>query len=274
MDKVKTSDGSFTYYSSEFDENYHSLVGAWTESLHKFVYPSHVLDQDTATVLDIGFGLGYNTLALLRARKPGQKFRVYALELYRETVEAAVDVHTGAERLILEDLLAEGESRGEWGQISLFLGDARINLAQIAPDSVDAVFLDPFSPPKNPELWTVQFLRDVWLRLVQDGVLLTYSSALPVIAGLVKAGFQVSNTPPIGRRRGGIKARKNSLEPRLLLDEADQYLFRVSANAVPNIDHGLWPACRIAAYRQKLIQWLKEKGFLLSHKQAGKLYRG
>ena len=65
---VQSEDGSFTAYSKEFDEHYHSTKdGALQESLQKHVIPAlyHVKDKEQISILDICFGLGFNTLATL-----------------------------------------------------------------------------------------------------------------------------------------------------------------------------------------------------------------
>ena len=62
---VSTGDGSLSLFSEEYSEMMHSDSGAYEESLLKHVYPSRVLARTEATtVFDIGFGLGYNALAL------------------------------------------------------------------------------------------------------------------------------------------------------------------------------------------------------------------
>ncbi len=80
----QSADGSMSAYNAEFDECYHSLKdGALNESLYKHIYPSlqhcktHYGDTLEALpnalyVLDICFGLGYNTLALLSTLARGQ----------------------------------------------------------------------------------------------------------------------------------------------------------------------------------------------------------
>ena len=65
---VTTNDGTFTLYSKEFDECYHSTKdGALNESLNKHIIPAFNLapKKDKITILDICYGLGYNTLSTL-----------------------------------------------------------------------------------------------------------------------------------------------------------------------------------------------------------------
>ena len=60
---VRTRDGSFTIYSPEYNEHYHSLKdGALKESLYKHIIPAfeHVQELSEVNILDICFGIGFN----------------------------------------------------------------------------------------------------------------------------------------------------------------------------------------------------------------------
>ena len=65
-----TADGSFSLHSNSFAESFHSSDGALEEANNKFVLPAQ-LDRfssgSSIRVLDVCFGLGYNTAALIAA---------------------------------------------------------------------------------------------------------------------------------------------------------------------------------------------------------------
>ena len=63
-----TGDDSVGLYSEEFHDIYHSGYGALTEAYEKFVCPL-IVEKDNINVLDICFGLGYNSKAFLNANK-------------------------------------------------------------------------------------------------------------------------------------------------------------------------------------------------------------
>ena len=63
-----TNDGSVGLYNSEFEDIYHSASGAMTEAYEKFVYPINfdvLLQNEEIRVLDICYGIGYNTKCFL-----------------------------------------------------------------------------------------------------------------------------------------------------------------------------------------------------------------
>lgn len=64
-----TNDGSVGLFSPEADDIYHSTYGALTESYEKFILPSDIKNflkkNNEIKILDICFGIGYNTKSLL-----------------------------------------------------------------------------------------------------------------------------------------------------------------------------------------------------------------
>ena len=64
-----TQDGSVGLYSYADDDVYHSKFGALTEAWEKFVIPSELNkklnQQEAIKVLDVCYGIGYNTKALM-----------------------------------------------------------------------------------------------------------------------------------------------------------------------------------------------------------------
>ncbi len=64
-----TNDGSVGLFSYEADDIYHSTLGAFTEAYEKFVLPinlkSYMQKKTDFKILDICFGIGYNTKSFL-----------------------------------------------------------------------------------------------------------------------------------------------------------------------------------------------------------------
>ena len=56
-------------------------------------------------------------------------------------------------------------------------------------------FLDPFSPRRCPQLWTVDFLKDVASCLAPGGLLATYSRSAAVRAALIEVGLHIGTVP-------------------------------------------------------------------------------
>ncbi|NEQ42651.1 MAG: hypothetical protein F6K00_03440 [Leptolyngbya sp. SIOISBB] len=84
----------------------------------------------------------------------------------------------------------------------LLVGDARQQIQTLVEQAfqADVIFLDPFSPPRCPQLWTVEFLSLVAQCLHPQGILATYSCAAAVRAALKLAGLQIGSLVAPGRR--------------------------------------------------------------------------
>ena len=77
--------------------------------------------------------------------------------------------------------------------VRYFIGDARYSLKSI-DNTYDIVFLDAFSPQKDPTLWTIDFLSLIKSKLNKNSVLVTYSKSTPFRSALLELGFCVGKT--------------------------------------------------------------------------------
>lgn len=215
-----TADGSFTFFSQEFGEAFHSHYGARQESFLKFVEPTQLAlkakYKPILRLLDVCYGLGYNTAAALQtiwSVNPNCYVEVIGLEINTAVPQSAI-----AHRLfenwnyeytnILSQLAYEQKVQTNRLQATLLIGDARTTVQEVygLGFQADAIFLDPFSPPQCPQLWTVEFIQQLTLCLQKDGILATYSCAAAVRTALLTAGLQIGSTPPVGRRSPGTVA--------------------------------------------------------------------
>jgi len=88
--EVLTKDGSYSLRSVFFQENFHSLLGALEETKLKFTDTSNLqrFKGKSLNVLDICFGLGYNSASLLNELiKQKSYLNLYALEIDKKPLE-------------------------------------------------------------------------------------------------------------------------------------------------------------------------------------------
>ncbi|GAB4342142.1 MAG: MnmC family methyltransferase [Cyanophyceae cyanobacterium] len=279
--RVRTADGSVTFRSERFGEHFHSLQGAWREAIAKFVLPTGLVglarDRGEIALLDVCYGLGYNTAAALGAIwqvNPTCRVRWFGLELEGAVPRAAIaplrdclaaQVAAGelsaavADRVgaVVESVAMAGVATDPAGAIagSLLLGDARQTVSRVAEAvaadgfAADAIFFDPFSPPRCPQLWTVEFIGAIAACLAPTGRLATYSCAPAVRAALQLAGLTVGPSPPFGRRWPGTIAAIAPEPPLDPLDPREQEHLRTRA-AVPYRDPTLADAAEIILARR------------------------
>ncbi|MBN1175356.1 hypothetical protein JXA48_01810 [Candidatus Woesearchaeota archaeon] len=223
ISKVITDDGSVTFHNDSVDETYHSKSGALDEALRKHVIPTGIVEisKETSDVVigDVCFGLGYNSLVAITEIKkvnPDCHIQIFAFEndyaILDEIPKLALDnsysfAHDAISKLVSKDSLVE--ENGDFNihvfsndtlTITLYVGDVLTCLPRLADDTLDVVFFDPFSPQKNPHLWSVEFFSSVFNVLMPGGFLSTYSCARIVRDNLRSAGFSVKDGPSVGRR--------------------------------------------------------------------------
>ncbi|MDF1881477.1 hypothetical protein JHD50_09215 [Sulfurimonas sp. MAG313] len=195
---VKSEDGSFTAYSNEFEEHYHSTKdGALHESLCKHVYPAlkHTQEKEEIFILDICFGLGFNTLATLYALKnSNKKIHIYSPEFDEDLVQSLVDFNYPKEfytyKNIISVLAKTQKYESKKLSINIFLGDARVFVRE-TDIKFDIVYQDAFSPSTNPLLWTSEYFKDISSIMKKDAILTTYSTALATRIALEENGLKV-----------------------------------------------------------------------------------
>lgn len=260
-----TADGSFTFFSPAFEEAFHSQFGARQEAEKKFVEPTQLSEkaqQPKLRILDVCYGLGYNTAAALAAIwqvNPRCEVEIIGLE-----TNLAVPASAIAHQLLdgwfdpipklLAQLARDRHVQTNLLQATLLVGDARTTIRHVQQSQfyADAIFLDPFSPPHCPQLWTVEFLQLVAQCLATNGRLATYSCAAAVRTALIQAGLKIGSTPPVGRRSPGTVAAWEATNLPILSPEEQAHL--LTRAAIPYRDPQLNDLAGVILQRRRQEQ--------------------
>lgn len=265
---IKTEDGSPSLYHPKYRQHFHTLAGARSEAEKKFVEAVNLHQilktQKSVKLLDIGFGLGYNAVAAAIAAesvKAGE-LKITSLENDIQVLKVSLDLFekNSMHRAVIESLLDTGHWQGDYAEIVLLLGDARRSVIELK-DKFDCIFMDGFSPDKNPELWSYDFIRELTKCLAPAGLIVTYSSAYPIRGAMLRCGLHVGQTGAFGRKRGGTIAAFEKHADFEDLPQKELNLILKSSAGTAYRDPGLRHKAKdILQHKSRLISILRKLG--------------
>lgn len=205
MEIRKTDDGSFTIWSEQFKETYHSTFGAATESTHVFIETGlkHWTEK-TVTIFEMGFGTGLNALLTFQ-EAVGKNLQVnyHAVELFPVSLDIIKRIETNQNSTDVFLRMHEAEWNKEIQISEQFkLKKIALNFSEWQPDiAYNLVYFDAFSPETQPELWTPAVFEKMYNMLSHRGILTTYCAKGSVRRNMIAAGFKVERLPgPPGKR--------------------------------------------------------------------------
>ena len=140
LKEVLTKDGSVTLRSLVFQENFHSLEGALKETEVKFINPSDLkrFNDKSLNVLDICFGLGYNSASLFNNLIRQNSFiNWYALEIDKKPLKYSLG-NKSFQKLwhpkvfkIFKALSKNSKYKDQFFECDILWGDAREKIKNI-----------------------------------------------------------------------------------------------------------------------------------------------
>ena len=211
-------------FSAAYGDVYHSAEGGPAQARHVFLagngLPARWRGRSRFVILETGFGFGLNFLATWQAwrRDPERcgKLHFVSIEKHPFSLEDLRTLHARYPEFESEagelhsawPMLVPGGHRAELDDgkvvLTLFLGD--IALARGLRLAADALYLDGFSPAKNPDMWSPATLRALSRLCAPGATAATWSVAAPVRAALEATGFAVEKAPGFGSKKEMIRA--------------------------------------------------------------------
>lgn len=223
-----------TPYSPRFGDRYRSELGGLEQARDVFLagcgLPAAWASKAQWSILETGFGLGLNFLVTWAAWKadPLRPRLLHFVSTEAFPASAEDVLRSAAAHPSLLPLATELQAQ-LWGLLpgfhrlvfeegrvllTLCIGDAKAMLRQQQFEA-DSVYLDGFSPQKNPDIWDVHTFKAV-ARCCRRGTrIATWTIARAVRDGLAQAGFVVRKTPGIPPKRDNLQGEYNpAWEPR------------------------------------------------------------
>ena len=212
-------------YSALYGDIYHPQAGALQQAEHVFLHgnglPERWRGRDRFVVLETGFGLGNNFLAVWDAwRRDAQRCtRLHFVSIERHPLRRADLARAHAQSPFPE---LAGALVAAWPVLTpnvhrLTFDEGRVELLLHLTDvasalrdcvaEVDAFFLDGFAPARNPAMWEPRLFKS-FARLAAPGATLSsWTAARAVRENLASAGFEVQLAAGRGGKRDITVAR-------------------------------------------------------------------
>jgi tRNA 5-methylaminomethyl-2-thiouridine biosynthesis bifunctional protein len=215
-------------FSPRFGDRYRSELGGLDQAKDVFMagcgLPEAWRSKPQWSILETGFGLGLNFLVTWQAWKNDplrpRMLHFVSVEAYPASAE---DVFRSAATHPELLALATQLKAQLWGLLpgfhrlvfedghvllTLCIGDAKAMLKQQQFEA-DCVYLDGFSPQKNPDIWDIHTFKAV-ARCCRRGTrIASWTVARLVRDALAQAGFVVKKTPGIPPKRDNLQGEYN-----------------------------------------------------------------
>ncbi len=219
---IETEDLTKTVWSEYFNESCHNLSGAYEETLHNYIHGCKVQERlnhnINFNVLDVGFGVGIGLKALMDQLASNTKstsiVNYYSIEIDEDFLLWSLkNTFNGHKyQVLIEKSLTYYQITSAQKSINafIFIGDGRKSLPKAFHSNllnmVDVIFQDPFSPKKNPDLWSVEWFQFLKSISNQNVSLATYSSSISIRKSLVAAGWIIENAKGFANKKTMTKA--------------------------------------------------------------------
>lgn len=222
-----------TPWAEAYGDVYHSAAGALAQAEHVFLagneLPTRWQGRERFVIVETGFGLGHNFLATWAAwhtdpQRCGQlhfvsveKHPFSANDLASAHAAAQAPATLSAELLSRWPELVPGCHRIELANgdvvLTLLFGEAESLLGE-AVARADAIYLDGFSPARNPEMWSSRVFTALASVSDSQTTLATWSVSGAIREGLQRVGFVVEKTEGFGEKREMLRGRHRLDKPR------------------------------------------------------------
>ena len=190
MKKINTNNGE-SLFLEEYGETVNPMMGAIDFAYKNYIEPVEL--KEGMKILDIGFGLGYNSAC---AVSKVNRLRIVGLEKDRKIINKIQTIKVPEDfedsYFIIREAAGNLSFRDGSYDINILTGDARKTILTLN-EKFDIVFLDGFSTLKSPEIYTLDFLNEVKKRINESGTLITFNSSPIIRAALLQSGFKIKS---------------------------------------------------------------------------------
>ncbi|AMO57259.1 hypothetical protein GZ77_16335 [Endozoicomonas montiporae] len=209
--------------SSQYNDIYFSTQSGVEETVHTFIKPNQLPERFTGlstgecfTIAETGFGTGLSFLCAWQLFDDlavnGARLHFISTEkhpLQRQDFQRALSLWPLLKKQTSEltgiyQPACQGQQHfvfaGGRVRLTLLIGEVQDTLPDLY-GSVDAWFLDGFSPSKNPDMWSINLFEIMAQKSHEQTTFATFTAARMVRDGLTRSGFNVEKASGYGKKR-------------------------------------------------------------------------
>ncbi len=214
---LTTQDGSTTIYLPEWNESYHSKHGAIQEAYHVFIKNGlSLFIGKSVSILEIGFGTGLNAfITYLESEKSNQNIEYIGVEAYPINLDEVLQMNYVSELNVSDKIdVFNAMHQAEWGEKLLLSNNytltKRNQFFQDISDvnQFDLIYFDAFGFRVQPELWSYEIFKKMFLSLKEGGILVTYACRSSIKRAMLDCGFVVEKLPGAPGKREMLRGIK------------------------------------------------------------------
>ena len=208
---MTTKDGHPTLWSKHFQELCHSTDGSYEETVHNYLLACQVENflntHEKIDLLEVGFGLGIGLLATLDLyffNSYQIPFSYHALEIDKELInfskQNVMSSNPNYQQLLdnlstINSNLNHEILKSSLNNFDLYIhiGDARETIKNLHKFSTNfqVIYQDPFSPTKNPSLWTKEWFSQLARISDKNVKMSTYSASTAIRKSMLDGGYKL-----------------------------------------------------------------------------------
>ena len=172
-------------------------------------------NQDSISILEIGFGTGLNAFITFLETLNKEKVNYVGVEAYPISTEEVLQMNYVSE-LQATDFkpIFETMHNCSWEienqmKTNFYLTKRKQFFQDIEDkNNYDLIYFDAFGFPLQPELWSEVIFEKMYEALFPNGVLVTYACRTPIRKAMLTAGFSVEKLPGAPGKREMLRAMK------------------------------------------------------------------
>ena len=207
--------------SNQFDDIYFIPEKGINESNYIFIEPSNFQEQPT-TVLEFGFGTGLNfLLTLYKFQKNPTNLTFISIEKHPIIKKELIKIYNFLPSYLKQyanELINNYPdiNQGKYeinifgATLILYFDDIKNCITKIK-NNIDVIYLDGFSPSKNPDMWEKNLFDSCYKILNKNGIITTFSASSNVRKALEESNFFVKKRTGFAKKRECMIAHKSVL---------------------------------------------------------------